>query len=230
MPPRWWGGYEGSSVGLPTCQHWGIVSDPSLVYVGDPMCSWCWGFAPVLADTIEATGSELEVVVGGLRPGPAAEPLAGGLRRYLEREWAAIAERTGQLFDPSILDQLGEDWVYDTEVADMAVVQMRELAPDRTLAFFARVQRAFYAEGVDVTDPESYRDLAAEFGVEPGSFVETLATDALRKQTWHDFATARRWGVTGFPTLLMRRGNRLELITAGYRSAADVISAVSSTL
>ncbi len=207
-----------------------IVENITLVYVGDPMCSWCWGFAPVLEETVETTGVDLEVVVGGLRPGPAAEPLAGGLRRYLEREWAAIAERTGQPFDVGILEDLGTDWVYDTETADMAVVQMRAMAPDRVLPFFFRVQSAFYAERTDVADPESYRKLVEGFGVDPGAFVEALQGDELRKLAWRDFATARRWGVAGFPTLLARRGERLGLITAGYRPAADVIAAVSSML
>ena len=25
-----------------------LPTDAEFVYVGDPMCSWCWGFAPVL--------------------------------------------------------------------------------------------------------------------------------------------------------------------------------------
>ncbi|MFQ5523922.1 MAG: DsbA family protein, partial [Acidimicrobiia bacterium] len=38
-----------------------------LIYVGDPMCSWCWGFAPEIEDL--ADEYPVEVVVGGLRPG-----------------------------------------------------------------------------------------------------------------------------------------------------------------
>ena len=41
-----------------------------LLYVMDPMCSWCWGFAPVvetLAAQANRAGIELQVVVGGLR-------------------------------------------------------------------------------------------------------------------------------------------------------------------
>lgn len=200
----------------------------TLVYIGDPMCSWCWGFAPALEELVETTGADVEVVVGGLRPGPAAEPLAGGLRRYLEREWGAIAERTGQPFDTGILEELGADWVYDTETADMAVVQMRAMAPDQTLPFFFRVQSAFYAERTDVTDPDTYRTLVKGFDVDPGGFVAGLQDEELRKLAWRDFATARRWGVSGFPTLLARQGERLGLITAGYRPAADLIAAVSS--
>jgi putative protein-disulfide isomerase len=194
------------------------------------MCSWCWGFAPVLEELLDKTGLPLELVVGGLRPGPAAEILGAGMRRYLEREWATIAERTGQAFDPGILDDLGDEWLYDTEPADMAVVHMRSLAPERALAFFARVQRAFYVERTDVTDLGTYMALAQEFDVDPGDFVAALGGEQLRKQTWRDFATARRWGVTGFPTLLFRREGRLGLVTTGYRPASELTPVITPLL
>jgi putative protein-disulfide isomerase len=41
-----------------------------LLYVMDPMCSWCWGFAPVLeslAEQAAAAGVGLQLVLGGLR-------------------------------------------------------------------------------------------------------------------------------------------------------------------
>ena len=43
-----------------------------LLYVMDPMCSWCWGFAPVaeaLVKQAQAVGVEMHLVVGGLRTG-----------------------------------------------------------------------------------------------------------------------------------------------------------------
>ena len=41
-----------------------------LLYVMDPMCSWCWGFAPVveaLAEQAARVGVALELRLGGLR-------------------------------------------------------------------------------------------------------------------------------------------------------------------
>nr|MBA3324286.1 DsbA family protein [Paracoccaceae bacterium] len=46
-------------------------SQAHLLYVADPMCSWCWGFAPVIADIRAAFRDRLplHLVMGGLRPG-----------------------------------------------------------------------------------------------------------------------------------------------------------------
>lgn len=185
-----------------------------LIYVADPMCSWCWGFSPVVERLASTTPLPLRVVVGGLRPADRALPLDGLLRSFLLREWAKVASRTGQPFDPRALERDG--WVYDTMVADTAVVTMRHLAPQATLPFLSRVQRAFYAEGIDVTDPAAYAALVDPFPVDPGGFVSALASDEMRQATRDDFDEARRLGAAGFPTLLLREERWTRPVAVGY--------------
>ena len=197
-----------------------------LVYVGDPMCSWCWGFAPVLEALSRTHGLPVDLIVGGLRPGPGSEPLDDRLRGFLRAEWTRIREVTGQPFDLGALDR--EDWIYDTEVADMAVVAMRRLREDLTLPFFVRVQRAFYAEAVDVTDPSAYPPLARDVGADPDAFMAALTEGTAKEEAWADFGLARQMGVTGFPTLLASDGARLLLLTHGYRPLAQVESLLAA--
>jgi putative protein-disulfide isomerase len=46
------------------------------VYFADPMCSWCYGFAPVMRQLRQRYGDVAQVrpVMGGLRPGT-TEPM-----------------------------------------------------------------------------------------------------------------------------------------------------------
>ncbi len=186
-----------------------------LIYVGDPMCSWCWGIAPELEKLDHAHPEiAMRVVVGGLRPGPSAEPMSERMQAYLAHHWEQVAERSGQPFDHSILDR--HDWTYDTEPACRAVVTMRELAPEEAFRFFARIQRAFYAEGVDVTNLEAYRPLLDGFDIDPEQFMASFESEDSRKVAWKDFATARGWGISGFPTVLARTGNTARIIARGY--------------
>ncbi len=200
-----------------------------LLYVADPMCSWCYGFGPELATLAEGHGLGVRVLMGGLRPGPSAQVLDDRLRRYLRDTWTKISEITGRPFDLGFLDR--EGWVYDTELPARAVVVVRELAPDVAWPFFERVQRAFYAEGVDITDPAVYPDLVAEFpDVDGAAFEEALTGDDSRKAAWRDFAEARRMGVEGFPALFLRDGVRVVPLAFGYRKAEDITPLVSSAL
>ncbi len=53
-------------------------------------------------------------------------------------------------------------WRYDTELPAMAVGTMRAMARGHELAFFHRLQRAFYAENIDVTDAATWAPLLGD--------------------------------------------------------------------
>lgn len=186
-----------------------------LIYVGDPMCSWCWGFAPVLEALREELRIPVEVIVGGLRPGPAAVALDETMKRFLRREWKRIHEVTGQPFDFATLER--EGWIYDSLMPAVAVTGIRERRPEQTLAFFNGIQRSFYAEAVDVTDPSVYGPMVELLGVDPDEFGDFLGSDAGARSAAADFERAARMGVQGFPTLLFRaQTGGLFLLSRGY--------------
>jgi putative protein-disulfide isomerase len=184
-----------------------------LLYVADPMCSWCWGFAPVIDTIDQSFDIPVRVVVGGLRPGDRAEPL-DRVRAMLAHHWEQVAGASGQPFNVKALERT--DWMYDTMGPDTAVVTMRSTAPDETLRFLATVQRAFYADVIDVTDPDVYGDLVAGFSVDPDAFVAAIASPEMHEATEKDFQEAQWMGVTGFPTLLLRDGATTVPVALGY--------------
>ncbi|MGI9610172.1 MAG: DsbA family protein [Acidimicrobiia bacterium] len=199
----------------------------SLVYVGDPMCSWCWGFAPEIESL--AQDFPVEVVVGGLRPGPAAQPLEEGLAGFLRSHWDEIAGRTGQPFDTSFLDRR-DGWVYDTEPAAIAVGVMRETDESRTLDYFTTIQRGFYSDGRDITDFDVLASLADGYDVDTTEFRAQLDTEEAQKVAWGDFSRSRDWGISGFPALIADlRDGRLALLARGW-TAADLIRTRISSL
>jgi putative protein-disulfide isomerase len=198
-----------------------------LLYVADPMCSWCWGFAPVIDKIDHSVDIPVRVVVGGLRPGERAEPL-DGVRAMLEHHWQQVAAASGQPFDFGALDRTG--WMYDTLVPDTAVVTMRSIAPSETLRFLAAVQRAFYAEAIDVTDPGVYLDLVAGFPVDPNAFVEAVLSPAMLASAEQDFREAQWIGATGFPTLLLRDGASAVPLSVGYAPYETVASRLSGLI
>lgn len=197
-----------------------------LIYVGDPMCSWCWGFAPEIESL--ADDYPIEVVVGGLRPGPMAQPLEDRLAAFLSHHWVEIGERTGQPFDTRFL-QRRDGWVYDTEPAAIAVTQMRSMDEGHTLGYFTDVQMAFYGEGRDVTDFEVLTELTLNHDVDSAAFGEALVTEQAKKRAWNDFSRARNWGINGFPTLVAQlKDDRLALLARGWTPAATIRDRIGS--
>lgn len=198
------------------------------------MCSWCWGFAPVVAALDQRFEVDIDVVMGGLRPGPNAQPLDARLAGFLRNEWSKIASVTGQPFSFETLEWT--HWIYDTEVPAAAVVLAREAGLSDVLAFMAVVQDAFYAKSIDVTRPEVYEELWAyepDTGVSAGEFVERLQHPDSRRAAYADFEHARLLGVQGFPALLFERdGNPpvRRMVTYGYQPADHLVPVLEHLL
>ncbi|CAM3829224.1 DSBA oxidoreductase [Pseudomonas reidholzensis] len=187
-----------------------------LLYVMDPMCSWCWGFAPVAEALIAqaaAAGVPTRLVPGGLRS--ASSALDASTRRYILEHWQAVAEATGQPF--AFDGALPDGFVYDTEPACRALVAARELDAGRSWRLLGLIQRGFYEQGLDVTRAPQLVDLAEQAGFDRAAFSEALIRSETRTATTADFSWVQDLGIAGFPTLLAERNGQLALLTNGYQ-------------
>ncbi|MDP3846063.1 MAG: DsbA family protein [Pseudomonas sp.] len=187
-----------------------------LLYVMDPMCSWCWGFAPVLAALAEqaaAAGVPMQLVVGGLRKEQAALEPAGRVR--ILAHWQAVNASTGQMFNFN--EGLPEGLVYHTEPACRALVTARQLDAMRVWPLLELIQQAFYCEGRDVTQAGVLRELAAAAGLPRSEFAEAFDSPQMQAATQADFSWVQDLGIAGFPTLLAERDGQLALLTNGYQ-------------
>jgi putative protein-disulfide isomerase len=191
-----------------------------LVYVADPMCSWCYGFTPQVERLLEQMpDAELELVMGGLRAYE-REPMDEARKAEVRTHWARVHEVSGQPFGADAIARA--DFVYDTEPACRAVVTMRTGAGPLAFAFFHAAQDAFYRDGLDVTNDDVLADLAAGIGVPREDFAEAFASEELKQATRQDFAIVQRWGINGFPTLLVVHEDELHLVASGYTDAATL--------
>jgi len=185
-----------------------------LLYIADPLCSWCYGFGPELEKLLAAhPEAKLELVMGGLRPFN-TEPMSDAFRDMLRGHWKHVAEASGLAFSEAVFDTPG--FIYDTEPPCRAVVTARTLDASRSLALMKAIQGAFYREAQDVTRPEVLADLAAGVGYDRAEFLAALESDDMKNETRLDFTTAQSLGVTGFPTVGVAYDKQLYLVTSGF--------------
>jgi putative protein-disulfide isomerase len=207
-----------------------------LVYAGDPMCSWCYGFGKELsALTARHPDLPLEILVGGLRAG-ATDVLDDAGKQFRLVHWARVEENSGLPFNRKAL-LARKDFVYDTEPVCRAVVTAKLLAPQADLLqVFRSLQDAFYVDGLDTTD---------------GAVLSTVAVAALNKQghalatdTFHEawkapatiaatsaeFAQVRKLGVRSFPALLLELDGELIEISPGYAHVDQIDKQLQAVL
>lgn len=188
-----------------------------LIYILDPMCSWCWGFSPVMQQVLEhAQGVNIPVTikVGGLRSGAQAV-LDDSKRAAILGHWRRVADTTGQPFEFS--NALPSRFLYDTEPACRALVVARELNASLLFDFLERMQRAFYQDTRDITQPDILSDLAGQAGYSQTAFSAALNGTEARAATKEEFTWVGNLSVGGFPTLLGQHQDEYTLITNGYQ-------------
>ncbi|GAB3197540.1 putative protein-disulfide isomerase [Pontibacter aydingkolensis] len=187
-----------------------------LIYVMDPMCSWCYGFAPVIKKTIEEQQGTMQfkLVMGGLRPGT-EKPLEEQMKASIKQHWQDVEHVTEQPFDYTFFER--EDFVYDTEPACRAVVAIRYLKPEHEMEMAEAIQNAFYAKNNDVTKPEVLASIALLFGITEEDFLEKFNSEEIIDKTKQDFIIARHLQATAFPSLYLLNGTNIHLVSRGYR-------------
>lgn len=200
----------------------------NLIFVADPMCSWCYGFAKELTTVSQAFPElPLRIVVGGVRAGE-TEVMTEEMKQFRLGHWGRVEALSGLPFNREAFLGL-TNFVYDTEPICRAVVAARTLAPSMNiLPVFRSLQEAFYVHGKDTTDGEVLAAAGARAMTEQGyptrreSFQSIWADDATIAETRQDFITARQWGIRSFPALLLEVNGQLHSVAPGYMSAHEV--------
>ncbi len=199
-----------------------MVIKKEIIFVVDPMCSWCWGFAPVIRQlcATQSDRYDFSLVVGGLRSkGDMVWDTSS--KSYLKEHWKQVKKRTGQPFSNVLFEK--EDFEYDTYPACKAVVAVRELWGDeKSFDYLHRVQEAFYVEGRDITKLDVLSELLEETSESVKDFQDFYQTPRAEILMQHDFAKARSMGANAFPSVVIIDEEGHMVCQKGYRSLLEM--------
>ena len=199
---------------------------PTIYYVVDPMCSWCWGFAPVWREFVSEIPESVAVVdlMGGLAPDNEA-PMDSAMRQYVQDAWGAVKARTGAEFNFEFWNKC--DPKRSTYPACRAVIAAGEQASGARSLMYDAIQRAYFLEARNPSDAEALECVAGEIGLDRKQFTEDLGSDHINRIFQLELESVAKLGVSGFPTMVVKRESpgepaRYDLLTAGF-SDIDVL-------
>ena len=202
---------------------------PTLWYFADPMCSWCWGFSPVISEVKNHYLDKINIalVMGGLQT-EELSTLSDSSREEVFHHWHQVEKMTGQdfLFD----NALPEGFIYNTEAACRAVITVRLIEPKEIFTYFTAVQRAFYMQNQDVTQLECLQQIAVDCGLDADEFKSLFEDEKTKSSIEKSFQFTKKAGVQGFPTLILNIENKLHIITRGYMDYEGVSKALDNFL
>jgi len=199
-----------------------MIIKSKLFYIMDTMCGWCYGFTEVINKTYEAFKSEFDfnLVPGGLWIGVEVktvdESLARSIRSYNENISELTGARFGEAFDKNILQNNG--FILDSMPGAKAIVTFNILKKDYALLYLKKIQEAFFFNGLNTNDWNLYADLAVGFGLSKNLFKEKYDSKETMKLTVENFTFSQKLGVSGFPSIVVKKNNDTFFVSQGIVS------------
>lgn len=197
-----------------------------LYYFGDPMCSWCWGFRPVL-EQADREYPELRrvTVMGGLRRG-AEEPMDDTLAEMIRGAWVRIEEATGQPFNHDFWDRHRP--LATTVPACRAVTAARVLDANLEWPFMVGMFEAYFTRLMDPSQRGTHLNVAESVGFERERFAEALDSEEVDQALEKDLEWTESMGIRGFPSVVLSLRERYFLIAPGYRTIEDLRRSINT--
>ena len=195
------------------------------------MCSWCYGFAPTLAQLRQnlPNGVVLQRLLGGLAP-DTDEPMSLDVQASIRSNWQRIEQTVpGVVFNYDFWEHCTPR--RSTYPACRAVIAAREQGEQFDEAMTHAIQQAYYRQARNPSDDAILIDLADELGLDVECFARSLNSPQTRNRLQQEMMLASDMGVASYPSLCLQRDEGdYQTIEIDYQQAEPILAAVRSLL
>lgn len=195
----------------------------TLVYVHDPMCSWCWAFRPVWDQIRLNLPSDVQQrrLLGGLAP-DSDQPMPLEMQHHLRGVWQTIQTRVpGTRFNFDFWDKARPR--RSTYPACRAVIAAGNQGAEYGEPMILAIQQAYYLQARNPSDRQTLVALAEEIGLEVKRFARDLQSQETGHRLLGEIDLGRRMGVQGFPSLVLEQQGRQRLLDYDYLDPGVVL-------
>lgn len=191
----------------------------TLVYVYDPLCRWCYGFHPVMEKIANRFKDQLKirVVPGGLAIDENAQSISEGYS-HIESSLEMVEKKTDITFGEPFVQLVKEgSYTYDSLPGCKAQNAVNRLSPSKSLEFAGAMQKAFFSNGENLNNLDTYLSIVEDFSIDPAEFEAVFTSDEIEKVTREQFEWVQQNNASAFPALLLEIGTDTGLMSKGYR-------------
>jgi len=197
---------------------------PTLYYIHDPMCSWCWGFRAVWMQVQKQLNDQVEIhsVLGGLAP-DSNQAMPESMRQSIRNNWQRIQQTIP-----------GTKFNYDfwhvctprrsTYPACRAVVAAGMQSESYKKAMVFAIQQAYYLNAKNPSDDSVLTQLAIDIGLDGKRFETDLVSGECKALFQNELQLTAQLNVSSFPDLVLKHNGVNTDIQIDYNNS-DVIVA-----
>lgn len=204
-----------------------------IVYVFDPICTWCYGFSEVITAYHKNNKDkfEFDVVSGGMITGERVGSI-NDVAPFLKTAYNRVENTTGIKFGQAYLNKLQVGTtVLNSLPPSIALAVFQEELPQHSFEFAKAIQKAIYFDGVEPENVEDFADYAVKLGYSSKSaFVKKVKEEKYLKVAQNNFQKARSLNATSYPTILIEKNGTYQIVSSGYVSYDELESKMLKAL
>ncbi len=196
----------------------------TLYYVLDPMCSWCYGFAPTWKKVLNHLAKDIKVVYvhGGLAP-HSKEPMQQEMQNMLQNIWRQIEREVGVSFNY-------EFWTKckprrSTYLACQACVSAR--LQGKEYEMIQAIQELYYQKASNPSDQNTLEIAANNINLDIERFKTDLESQEVVALFEEDLNRRRKLKMNSFPSLVFKYKNNYFPITITYNNHEAILKQIN---
>ncbi|HIM54424.1 MAG TPA: DsbA family protein [Gammaproteobacteria bacterium] len=199
---------------------------PTLYYVYDPMCSWCWGFNKTWGQVKNSLPNSINVqyILGGLAP-DSNEPMPSEMREYIQMNWRKIQQKIPDTeFNYTFWDNCHPR--RSTYPACRAVIAVKNQKPELEKVIIKLIQQAYYLESKNPSEDDVLISLAKMLDIDITQFTQDLNSESTQQLLSDDIALTQSLGVSSFPSLVLKEADTIKPISIDYNNADFILNQI----
>lgn len=205
-------------------------SGPTLYYIHDPMCSWCWGFHPALKRLKEKLPANITMryLLGGLAA-DSDQPMPEAMQQFLQKTWRTIQQQiptTEFNFD---------FWTNchprrSTYASCRAVIATKNQNPAIEKDMIHAIQTTYYLRAKNPSDDNTLIELADSLGLDVDEFKSDLNSDTTNHDLHKEIEFSQQLGAQGFPSLILENKQKKWLLQIDYNDEENMLKQITEIL
>lgn len=186
----------------------------TLYYIYDPMCSWCWGYAPTWNRLQQELTPHIDIIygLGGLAQ-DCDEIMPDEMQNFLQQTWRNISEQLGTAFNFDFWRDCQPR--RSTFPACRAALIAR--ASNKEQIMLTAIQHAYYLQAKNPSDIDTLHKLAIEIGLDGNDFLQQMNSQQLDKALKKEIIQMSTMPINGFPALVLVNNQALINIPIDYK-------------
>jgi putative protein-disulfide isomerase len=197
-----------------------------LIYVHDPMCSWCWGFTSVYQQLVDQLPEDIEIRrrVGGLAP-DSDLPMPESMQQMLQQTWMRIEQTIpGTRFNHDFWSQCAPR--RSTYPACRAVIAARGQGESYDFLMTSQIQQAYYLQARNPSDNSTLIELSDEIGLDSTQFANDLEDPKIDELLVNEINQSRSIGIDSFPSLMLEQDGQYTRILSNYTEVNPILDQI----